>query len=128
MNFKFDIHPCNEDYVESIKWLMKIFFYHVIHYFGLFFLRVIDLKWFQVPQRHVGHPHGRRQRGLCGVHQVVNENIFCHVVHYFGLVLEGKSFKNDFKYLRDMLDSGHPHRPRQRGVGGVHQVVDENIL
>ena len=40
------------------------------------FLREINLKLFQVFQRHVGHPHGRCQRGLGGVHRVVDENIF----------------------------------------------------
>ena len=45
---------------------MKIFFCHVLNYFGLVFDGKSILNEFQVPQGHVGHPHG-----LGGVHQVL---------------------------------------------------------
>ena len=53
----------------------------------------------------LGHLHGRRQRGLGGVHQVVWNIFFCHAVHHFSLGFDGKSIYNDFKHLRDMLDT-----------------------
>ena len=30
---------------------------------------------------------------------------YCHVIHHFGLVFGGESIANDFKYLRDTLDT-----------------------
>ena len=50
-------------------------------------------------QGHVGHHGGSRHQG--GVNQVVAEIIYSHVLHHFGLVFDGKSIKNDFKYLRN---------------------------
>ena len=51
------------------------------------------------------HAHGRRRRGLGGVHQEVDEIIFCHVIHHFDLVFDRELITNDFKYLRDMVDT-----------------------
>ena len=31
--------------------------------------------------------------------------IFFHVIHHFGLVFDGELTANDFKYLKDMLDT-----------------------
>ena len=40
---------------------------------------------------------------LGGVHQVVDENNFIvYCLHHFRLVFDGKSIKNDFKYLSDI--------------------------
>ena len=50
-----------------------------------------------------GHPHGCWQRGLGGVNQVVDENIFLSCLTSFRPSFDGKSIKSDFRYLRDML-------------------------
>ena len=55
----------------------------------------IDCRWFQVPNRHVGHHCGHQVQG---VHQVVDKIFFHHVLHYFGLVFDKKSFENYFMY------------------------------
>ena len=75
-----------------------------------------------MPQRYVGHPHGRRQQGLGGVHQVVYENIFLSCCTSFQPSFDRKLIKGLKEYV------GHPHGCRQRGLGGAHQVVDENIF
>ena len=58
-------------------------------------------------KKNFHHAHGRRQRGQGGVHQVVDEIIvICHVTHHFGLVFfDGELIENDFKHLRDMLET-----------------------
>ena len=58
----------------SISWW--IFFSSCRTSFQSSFWREINLKWFQAPQGHVGLPQGRRQRGLGGVHEVVDGFFF----------------------------------------------------
>ena len=48
------------------------------------------------------HAHGCRRQGL-GVG--VDEFFFCHVIHHFELVFDKELIENDFKYLKDMLDT-----------------------
>ena len=74
-------------------------------------------------QRHVRHTHGRRQRGLGGVHRVVDENIFVMLYIISTLFLT----ENQFKMILSSLGTCWTRR-RQRRRGEVHQVVNENIF
>ena len=68
------------------------------------FWRETDIKWFLEPQGQIGHPKGRRQQGLGGVHQVGD------LKKKKKNLTDCKSFRpsfwqNSFKYLRELLDT-----------------------
>ena len=59
---------------------------------------------FYFSRRKKQHAHGRRRRGL-GESMKKLINFFWHVIYHFCLAFDRKLIANNFKYLRDMLDS-----------------------
>ena len=86
-----------------------------------FFFTGNRLKWFQVPPGHNGLHGGRRQQGVEGVNQVVDEIIFLQCHAYFLTIFLQEIDKKLFQ-LPQGLDGLHGGR-QQQGVKGVHQVV-----